>query len=87
MRIDFAGTVEASDDDRYAPGDKVGLTGWRVGDEACALVAGGGYAEQVVQYYGLEDFKARIWIAHQRYPGPPPSRLAENSFTPLNVRR
>jgi glutamate synthase domain-containing protein 1/glutamate synthase domain-containing protein 3 len=27
-----------------------------------------GYAEQVVQYYGLEDFKARIWIAHQRYP-------------------
>jgi glutamate synthase domain-containing protein 1/glutamate synthase domain-containing protein 3 len=27
-----------------------------------------GYAEQVVQYYGLEDFQARIWIAHQRYP-------------------
>ncbi len=27
-----------------------------------------GYAEQVVQYYGLEDFKAQIWIAHQRYP-------------------
>lgn len=27
-----------------------------------------GYAEQVVQYYGLEDFRARIWIAHQRYP-------------------
>ena len=27
-----------------------------------------GYAEHVVQYYGLEDFKARIWIAHQRYP-------------------
>jgi len=29
--IDFAGTVEASDDPRYAPGDKVVLTGWRVG--------------------------------------------------------
>jgi len=30
--IDFAGTVEASDDDRYKPGDKVILTGWRVGE-------------------------------------------------------
>jgi len=27
-----------------------------------------GYAEQVVQYYGLEDLQARVWIAHQRYP-------------------
>ena len=27
-----------------------------------------GYAEQVVQYYGLEDLKANVWIAHQRYP-------------------
>jgi glutamate synthase domain-containing protein 1 len=27
-----------------------------------------GYAEQVVQYYQLETFKAHIWIAHQRYP-------------------
>ncbi|MDD5204294.1 MAG: hypothetical protein PHS17_02680, partial [Desulfobacterales bacterium] len=27
-----------------------------------------GYAEQVVQYYQLDDFKAHIWIAHQRYP-------------------
>ncbi len=27
-----------------------------------------GYAENVVQYYGLEDLEARIWIAHQRYP-------------------
>jgi len=27
-----------------------------------------GYAEQVVQYYKLENFKAHIWIAHQRYP-------------------
>ena len=27
-----------------------------------------GYAEQVVQYYKLDDFKANIWIAHQRYP-------------------
>src|SRR6056297_125110 len=30
--IDFDGTVEASDDDRYKPGDKVVLTGWRVGE-------------------------------------------------------
>jgi glutamate synthase domain-containing protein 1/glutamate synthase domain-containing protein 3 len=27
-----------------------------------------GYAEQAAQYYQLEDFKAHIWIAHQRYP-------------------
>ncbi|MGA3094551.1 MAG: glutamate synthase [Dehalococcoidales bacterium] len=27
-----------------------------------------GYAEQVAQYYQLEDFKAHGWIAHQRYP-------------------
>jgi len=27
-----------------------------------------GYAEQVVQYYQLDDFKSNIWIAHQRYP-------------------
>lgn len=37
--IDFAGTVEASDDARYQPGDKVILTGWRVGE-----VRWGGYA-------------------------------------------
>lgn len=30
--IDFAGTVESSDDSRYKPGDKVILTGWRVGE-------------------------------------------------------
>mgnify|MGYP002629274234 CR=1 FL=1 len=30
--IDFAGTVESSDDSRYHPGDKVVLTGWRVGE-------------------------------------------------------
>ncbi len=39
--IDFAGTVEASDDPRYAPGDKVVLTGWRVGE-----VRWGGYAQK-----------------------------------------
>jgi len=27
-----------------------------------------GYAEKVAQYYQLDDFKAHIWIAHQRYP-------------------
>ena len=30
--IDFAGTVETSSDARYKPGDKVVLTGWRVGE-------------------------------------------------------
>jgi acrylyl-CoA reductase (NADPH) len=39
--IDFAGTVETSDDDRYSPGDKVVLTGWRVGEAHW-----GGYAEK-----------------------------------------
>ena len=39
--IDFSGTVEASDDDRYKPGDKVVLTGWRVGENRW-----GGYAEK-----------------------------------------
>ncbi len=27
-----------------------------------------GYAEKVVQYYCMDDFKAHGWIAHQRYP-------------------
>ena len=39
--IDFSGTVEASDDDRYSPGDKVVLTGWRVGE-----VQWGGYSQK-----------------------------------------
>jgi acrylyl-CoA reductase (NADPH) len=39
--IDFAGTVETSDDPRYQPGDKVILTGWRVGE-----VRWGGYAQK-----------------------------------------
>ena len=38
--IDFAGTVEASDNPKFAKGDKVVLTGWRVGE-----VHWGGYAE------------------------------------------
>lgn len=39
--IDFAGTVEASGDDRYKPGDKVVLTGWNVGESWW-----GGYAQK-----------------------------------------
>jgi acrylyl-CoA reductase (NADPH) len=39
--IDFAGTVEASDDARYKTGDKVVLTGWRVGEAHW-----GGYAQK-----------------------------------------
>jgi acrylyl-CoA reductase (NADPH) len=39
--IDLAGTVEASGDARYKPGDKVVLTGWRVGEAHW-----GGYAQK-----------------------------------------
>ena len=39
--IDFAGTVEASSDERYKAGDKVVLTGWRVGEAHW-----GGYAQK-----------------------------------------
>ena len=39
--IDFAGTVAASSDPRYGPGDKVVLTGWRVGEAHW-----GGYAQK-----------------------------------------
>ena len=39
--IDFAGTVEVSEDARYKPGDKVVLTGWRVGESHW-----GGYAQK-----------------------------------------
>lgn len=39
--IDLAGVVEASTDARYRPGDRVVLTGWRVGE-----VHWGGYAEK-----------------------------------------
>lgn len=39
--IDFAGVVEASADPRYKPGDRVVLTGWRVGEAHW-----GGYAQK-----------------------------------------
>ena len=39
--IDFAGTVAESSDERYKPGDRVVLTGWRVGE-----VHWGGYAQK-----------------------------------------
>jgi acrylyl-CoA reductase (NADPH) len=39
--IDFAGVVEASEDARFRPGDRVVLTGWRVGE-----VHWGGYAQK-----------------------------------------
>jgi acrylyl-CoA reductase (NADPH) len=39
--IDFAGTIESSDDPRYKAGDSVVLTGWRVGE-----VHWGGYAQK-----------------------------------------
>ena len=39
--IDFVGTVEASNDNRYNAGDRVVLTGWRVGEAHW-----GGYAQK-----------------------------------------
>ena len=39
--IDYAGTVSGSSDSRYKAGDKVVLTGWRVGE-----VSWGGYAQK-----------------------------------------
>jgi glutamate synthase domain-containing protein 1/glutamate synthase domain-containing protein 3 len=48
-----------------------------LGDKAAFVLSHGrnqlilkivGYAEQIVEYYKLEDFKAHVWIAHQRYP-------------------
>ena len=39
--IDFAGTIETSSDERYKPGDKLVLTGWRVGEAHL-----GGYAQK-----------------------------------------
>ena len=39
--IDFAGTVESSADERYQAGDRVVLTGWRVGENRW-----GGYAQK-----------------------------------------
>ncbi len=39
--IDFAGTVESSDNPNFSAGDRVVLTGWRVGE-----VRWGGYAEK-----------------------------------------
>ena len=39
--IDFSGTVESSDDPRYKVGDKVVLTGWRVGEKYW-----GGYSQK-----------------------------------------
>ena len=44
--IDFAGTVEESESDKFKPGDKVILTGWRVGE-----VFFGGYS----QYAKVQD--------------------------------
>ncbi|MFV0258020.1 MAG: alcohol dehydrogenase catalytic domain-containing protein, partial [Acidimicrobiales bacterium] len=39
--IDLAGVVTASDDDRYQPGDRVVVTGWRMGE-----IHWGGYAQR-----------------------------------------
>ena len=49
--IDFAGTVESSDSERFKPGDRVILTGWGVGE----------------RYWGGYSQKARVkekWLVH-----------------------
>ena len=69
--IDFAGTVEDSEDSRYKPGDKVVLTGWRVGE-----IWWGGYA-QIAQVKA--DWSCRFPMACRRnrrlgvrvFPGAP----------------
>ena len=53
--VDFAGTVETSDDPRFKPGDKVVSTGWRVGEA----------------YWGGYTQKARVkgdWLLHVPEP-------------------
>ena len=41
-----------------------GVTGWSVGDEVCALLAGGGYAEQVaVPAAQLLPDARRVWTS------------------------
>lgn len=37
------------------------------GKNMCVL-KGVGYAEDLLAYYRMEDFKAHVWIGHQRYP-------------------
>jgi hypothetical protein len=64
------GTVEASDDDRYKPGDKVVLTGWRVGE-----VHWGGYAEKARVkadwLVPLPEGSIRAWRWRWARPGSP----------------
>ena len=60
--IDFAGTVEQSDDPRYAPGDKVVLTGWRVGEQRGDHARDVGVRE-LIDHVGADD---EVEGAHQR---------------------
>ena len=61
--IDFSGVVETSDSPKFAPGDRVVLTGWRVGETHW-----GGYAERarvksdwlVKLPSGLSEFQAMV---------------------------
>ena len=32
------------------------------------ILKGVGFAEDILRYYQLEDFRGRVWIGHQRYP-------------------
>ena len=41
-----------------------------------------GYAEDIVRYYCMDDFKAHVWIAHQRYPDQG-ARLASGRRAPV----
>jgi glutamate synthase domain-containing protein 1 len=71
-------TREAEDEFVYRNSFRINRTYYdAVGEQRAFVLSHGrnffilkivGYAEQVVQYYELEDFKAHIWIAHQRYP-------------------
>ena len=69
-----------------------GVTGWAVGDEVCALLAGGGYAERVavpatqllpapegvslVDAAALPEAVCTVWTAMRELPAPEPGDVA-----------
>ena len=62
----FQNTFELNSKYYASLGDKRAFVLSRGRDQLILKIVG--YAEQIVTYYKLDDFKARVWIAHQRYP-------------------
>ena len=71
--IDFAGhRSKALHDDRYAPGDKVVLTGWRVGEAHW-----GGYAAEGARQGRLAGAAClKVWTRARPWPWAPPGFTA-----------